>query len=104
MICAYYSSTTSSIAREWQLVRDKQRGIDSVRYRGTRGYYPTPGVSAKYEDSKLASTTNAKQDFESPFETEETTASALNELKQQQYARNRKVVNPKYRGAVVSSF
>lgn len=104
MICTYsYSTTTSSIARELQLVRDKQRGIDSVRYRGMRGYYPTPGVSAKYEDSKLASTKNAKQDFESPFETEETTASALNELKQQ-YARNRKVVNPKYRGAVVSSF
>ena len=87
------------MARQWQTIRDKRLGIDSIHYRGMRGYYPTPGVSAKIESSKETIEKAANAEFEPQVETEKS-AKALSDLKSSQ---NRKVVNPKYRGAFVSN-
>ena len=99
MICSYSCSTTTSLARRWQALKDRELGIDSVHYRGTRGYYPTPGVSAKIESSKEAIKKVSNTKIEPQVETEKS-AKALSDLKSSQ---NRKVVNPKYRGAFVSN-
>ncbi len=99
MICAYSCSTTSSLTRRWQAMKDRELGIDSIQYRGTRGYYPTPGVSAKIESSKDAIKKVSSAEIEPQVETEKS-AKALSDLKSSQ---NRKVVNPKYRGAFVSN-
>lgn len=99
MICAYSCSTTTSLARRWQALKDRELGIDSIQYRGTRGYYPTPGVSAKIESSKEAIKKVSNTKIEPQVETEKS-AKALSDLKSSQ---NRKVVNPKYRGAFVSN-
>ena len=99
MICAYSCSTTTSLARRWQAMKDRELGIDSIQYRGTRGYYPTPGVSAKIESSEDAIKRVSNTKIEPQVETEKA-AKALNDLKSSQ---NRKVVNPKYRGAFISN-
>lgn len=101
MICAYScSTTTSSIARQWQAIRDRRLGIDSTHYCGMRGYYPTPGVSAKPIIVKYTTFINSQVETEKPQVETEKAAKALNDLKSSQ---NRKVVNSKYRGAFISN-
>lgn len=100
MICAYSRSTTTSLARQWQAMKDRELGIDSVHYRGMRGYYPTPGVSAKIKSSKEAIEKATNTEIEPQVETE--SAKALNHQKQQSSS-NHTGVNSKYRGVIVSN-